>query len=156
MFKFFSWLPLTFWIFQFFLNSIDNTSIDYFYTISLSFSPNAQEFNFALIFFFIQKKSESSESSSLSPLLKSITLNMKIKFTSNNQLIHPIIYGLSLARSQSLVMHHLILTLSKRCNSLPLINWRLLQWQSVTWFQTPSQSISLVINASVYQLKKRI
>ena len=93
-----------------------------------------------------------SELSSLSPLLKSITLNMKIKSRSNKpvdpsnflwaisrkiseschvpfnltlRLIHQISYGPSLARSQSLVMRHLILTLSKmllRYYSLSLIN----------------------------------
>ena len=46
-----------------------------------------------------------SESSSSSLLLKSITLNMKIK--------HQILYKPSLARSQSLTMQHLILTPSK-------------------------------------------
>ena len=40
------------------------------------------------------------ESSSLSPLLKSATLNMKIKSRSKKQLIHPVFYGPSLARSQ--------------------------------------------------------
>ena len=55
-----------------------------------------------------------SESSCLSPLLKSITLNMKIKSKSNKPV-----------PSQSLVKHHLILTLRKMllaCYSLPLMN----------------------------------
>ena len=66
-----------------------------------------------------------SESSSLSPLLKSITLNMKIKSRSNKP-VDPsnFLWALSLARSQSLVAHHLILTLNKmllRCSNFQLM-----------------------------------
>ena len=75
-----------------------------------------------------------------------------------NQLIHQIFHGPSLGRSKSLVMHHLILTLSKmllRCYSLSLMNWKALQWQPVTWFQIPSESMSRVTNASVSLPKRR-
>ena len=65
-----------------------------------------------------------SESPSLSPLLKSITLNMKIKSRSNKPVDPSNFYGPSLARSHSLVMYFLILPLSKmllRCYSLSLM-----------------------------------
>ena len=58
--------------------------------------------------------------------LISVTLNMKIK-SRCNQLIHQFFYGPSLARSKSLVLHHLTLTLRKillRCYSLSLMNWK--------------------------------
>ena len=70
-----------------------------------------------------------------------------------NQFIHQIFYGPSIARSQSLVMHLLILTLSKmllRCYSLSLMNWKARQWQLGTWFQIPSKLMSRVTNASVF------
>ena len=66
-----------------------------------------------------------SDSSSLSPLLKSITLNMKIKSRSNKPIDSSnFLWALSRKISE-LVMRHLILTLSKmllRCYSLSLMN----------------------------------
>ena len=53
-----------------------------------------------------------SESSS-SPIFKSITLNMRAKSRSNKSVDPSNFYGPSLVRSQSLVMHHLILTFNK-------------------------------------------
>ena len=67
-----------------------------------------------------------SESPSLSPLLKSITLNMKIKSSSNKPVDSSnFSMGPHLQDLKSLIMHHLILTLSKmllRCYSLSFIN----------------------------------
>ena len=67
-----------------------------------------------------------------SPFLKSVTLNMKIKSISNKSVDPENFVCPSLARSQGLIIHHLILTLSKMllsCCSLSLTNWRVFHWQ---------------------------
>ena len=85
----------------------------------------------------------------LSPLLKSVTLSMKIKSRSNKPVDPSNFYGPSLARSQSLIIHHLISTLSKmplRCYSLLLMKWRVLQWQPVTYLISNTIRITVSCN----------